>query len=37
MLAACRKQLDLGERWKPGGDLVRLWRDRLDITGAWTE
>lgn len=37
MLAMCRAQLRLGERWEPGGDLVRLWRDRLDTTEAWTE
>ena len=37
MLARCRELLDLSERWEPGGDVTRRWRDRLAITGSWTE
>ena len=37
MLAQCRVQLDLSERWQPGGENVRRWQQRLAITQAWAE
>ncbi len=37
MLARCRAMLDLCERWRPDGEAVPRWRDRLAITASWTE
>ncbi len=33
----CRALLALCERWQPGGDAVRQWQRRVEITESWTE
>jgi aminoglycoside phosphotransferase (APT) family kinase protein len=37
MLAQCRAQLDLCERWQPGSEHVHRWQQRLATTESWTE
>jgi Ser/Thr protein kinase RdoA (MazF antagonist) len=37
MAGQCRMLLGLCERWEPGGEAVRRWQHRLQLTESWTE
>lgn len=37
MMVGCRQLIDFCERWEPGGDGVRQWRDRASVTASWLE
>lgn len=37
MAARCRELAEFCERWTPGGDGVRRWRERATQTAAWAE
>lgn len=37
MVARCRELEDFTQRWAPGGDGVRQWRQRITITAGWEE
>ncbi|MEU4742273.1 aminoglycoside phosphotransferase family protein [Actinosynnema sp. NPDC023658] len=37
MLARCRALEDFTQRWAPGGDGVRHWRQRITTTASWEE
>ncbi|MFF4194701.1 phosphotransferase [Nonomuraea sp. NPDC001831] len=36
MVARCRDLLEFCGRWEPGGGGEKLWRERLDLTAAWS-
>lgn len=37
MVTQCRALLALSGRWEPGGEGVRRWQHRLQVTESWTE
>jgi aminoglycoside phosphotransferase (APT) family kinase protein len=37
MLGQQRTLIDFCQRWDPGSERARLWRDQMAVTSAWTE